>query len=159
MTDFGKTLPVLFALVCRGALGVGGYFALEFLIVLFGRLDFRVGAATALASVIVLLAAMIIARSIRQASTQNTANQLRAEQAMTYQRCTALWGCLLWQGHGAEATSSNSSSDELLHLLFSDTDQASTPANVIYQDLTPLTPQSMSGRSSNLPPSLSALEG
>ena len=31
MTGFGKTLPVLFALVCRGALGVGGYFALEFL--------------------------------------------------------------------------------------------------------------------------------
>ena len=116
MTSFGKTLPVLFGLVCLGGLGVGGYFTLKLLIALFGSTDFRVSTSTALASVVVLFAAMIIATSIRQASQQNKASQLRAEKAATYQLCTDLWGHLLRHGYGAEERSPNTLSDELLAL-------------------------------------------
>jgi hypothetical protein len=113
MTGFGKTLPVLSGLVCLGVLGVGGYFTLKLLIALFGSTDFRVSTSTALASVVVLFAAMIIASSIRQVSQQNKAPHLRAEKAATYQLCTDLWGYLLRQEHGAEARSANTVLDEL----------------------------------------------
>lgn len=116
MTVFGKTLPVLFGLVCLGALGVGGYFTLQLLIPLFGSMDVRVSAVTAIASVVVLLAAMIIASSMRQARKQNTANQLHAETTATYQLFLELWMDLLRHGRGTEDHSPHPWSAELLAL-------------------------------------------
>jgi hypothetical protein len=113
MTGFGKMLPVLSGLVCFGMLGIGGYFTLKLLIALFGSTDFRVSTSTALASIVVLFAAMIIASSIRQMSQQHKAPHLRAEKAATYQLCTDLWGHLLRHGHNVEERSPNTLSDEL----------------------------------------------
>jgi|GEM_PF-2009361 len=116
MGFFSKTLSVLFGVALLGVLGVGGYFALICIVERLRSMDFQVAAVTTSASVVILLAALIIAKSIRQASQQHQAPQLRAEQAATYQRCTDLWGHLLRHGHGAEARSPHGLSDELLDL-------------------------------------------
>lgn len=116
MKFFGPTLAVLFSLALLGVLGVGGYFALKFSVELFGSMDFQVAAVTAIASVVALLAALIIASSIRQAAKQNTANQLHTEKAATYQLFIDLWEDLLRHGRDSEDRSPNTLSEELLAL-------------------------------------------
>ena len=116
MKFFGQTLAVLFSLALLGVLGVGGYFALKRIGELFGSMDFQVAAVTAIASVVALLAALIIASSIRQAGKQNTAHQLHTEKAATYQLFIDLWEDLLRHGRDAEERSPDTLSEELLAL-------------------------------------------
>lgn len=116
MKFFGQTLAVLFSLALLGVLGLGGYFALERIGELFGSMDFQVAAVTAIASVVALLAALIIASSIRQAGKQNTAHQLHTEKAATYQRFIDLWEDLLRHGRDAEDHSPDTVSEEFLAL-------------------------------------------
>ena len=116
MKLFGRILAVLFSLVLLGALGAGGYFALKFGVELFGNMDLQVAAVTTIASVVALLAAKIIASSIRQASQQNKANQLHAEKAMTYQRFIDIWEDLCRHGRDSEDRNPNELSEELLAL-------------------------------------------
>ena len=116
MKHIGQTLVVLFLLALVGALGVGGYLALKFSVELFGKMDLQVAAATTIASTVALLVAFVIARSIRQASKQNKANQLYADKAMTFQRFIDLWVDLCRHGHVGEDRSPNELSKELLAL-------------------------------------------
>jgi hypothetical protein len=99
-----------------GALGAGGYFALQFGLELFTRMDFQVAALTIVASIVALLVAFAIARSIRQASRQKKVNQLYAEKALAYQRFIAVWQDRFRQGHDSEERTLNESSDELFVL-------------------------------------------
>jgi hypothetical protein len=116
MKLFGQTLIVLFSLALLGALGVGGYFALKFSVELFGKMDFQVAAVTTIASVVAFLVAWAIASSIRQASTQNKANQLHTEKTATYQRFIDLWEDLLRHGRDAGDHNLNTLSEALLSL-------------------------------------------
>jgi hypothetical protein len=116
MKLFGQSLAALFSLALLGALGVGGYFALKFSAELFGSMDFQVAAVTTIASVVALLVAWAIASSIRQASKQNTANQLYAEKAMAYQRFIDIWEGLFRHGRDSKGRDPNELSEELLAL-------------------------------------------
>jgi hypothetical protein len=112
MKLLGQTLAVLFSLAFLGVLGAGGYFALTFVVEHLQRMD-QLAAATAMALTVMLLAALIIASSIRQATTQNKANQLYAEKVMTYQRFIDVWEALLRHGRDSEDRSSNELSEEI----------------------------------------------
>src|SRR5438093_1573013 len=116
MKFFGQTLAVLFSLALLGVLGVGGYFALKRIGGLFGSMDFPVAAVTVIASVVALLAALIIASSIRQVGKQNAAHQLHTEKAATYQLFIDLWEDLLRHGRDAEERNPDTLSEELLAL-------------------------------------------
>ncbi len=95
MNIFGQTVSVLFALALLAALGMGGYFAIEYIVALFLSMDAQVARVTAVAAVIVLSAAALIARSIRQASRQNIANPFHANKAEAYQLFVDTWSNLL----------------------------------------------------------------
>jgi hypothetical protein len=116
MKPIGQTLIVLFLLGLVGAMGVGGYLALKFIMELFGSIDRQVAAVTIIASTVALLAAFAMARSIRRASQQNKANQLYADKALTFQRFIDVWGDLFRPGHDVEDRTLNDLSKELLAL-------------------------------------------
>jgi len=102
---FSKTLTVLFGLALLGAVGLGGYWALQWIIGLLLRLDSQVAAVTGIASVVMLLAAAIIASRIGGASQQSKANQLFTEKAATYDLFIDLWGSLFLAGHAGDRNS------------------------------------------------------
>jgi hypothetical protein len=116
MKFLSRILSVFFSLALLVALVVGGYFVLTFLVARLWSIDFQVAAVTASASGVALLAALIIASSIRQARKETKANRLCAEKAATYQSCIDLWADLLRHGHGAGNHSPNALSEELLTL-------------------------------------------
>jgi hypothetical protein len=113
MGSFRKTLSVLFGVAFLGALGIGGYFALTYIVERLRSMDFQVAAVVTITSVVALLATKIIVRSMRQASQQNTANQLHTEKAVIYQLFIDLWADLLRHGRDAEDRSPNELSEEL----------------------------------------------
>jgi len=113
MKVFGQTLALLLGLALLAALGLGGYRVVTFIVGLFTSMDFQVARITAIASVVALLASLIIARGIRQAGRQNKATPLFEEKAKTYRLLIDLWYGLLRQGRGADDRSRTQSSDEL----------------------------------------------
>lgn len=101
MNIFGQTISVLIGLSLLGALGIGGYFVIEYIVALFFSMDIQVAKVTAITSVVVLLAATFIASSIRQASKQNNANQFHANKAETYKLFVDTWSKLLQERTGS----------------------------------------------------------
>ena len=91
MSIFGKTFGVLLGLALIAALGAAAYLALEFIVSLFAGLDIQVARVTAIASVVVLLASMIITAGIREAGRRSTAAQHREQKAATYQFFVDCW--------------------------------------------------------------------
>jgi len=91
MSIFGKTFGVLLGLALIAALGAAAYLALEFIVSLFAGLDTQVARVTAIASVVVLLASMIITAGIREAGRRSTAAQHREQKAATYQFFVDCW--------------------------------------------------------------------
>lgn len=116
MKFFGQSLAVLFSLALLGVLGVGGYFALKRIGELFGSMNFQVATVTGIASVVTLLAALIIASSIRQASNQHKVHQLHTENAAMYQLFLDLWTDLLRHGRDSGDRSPDTWSGDLLAL-------------------------------------------
>ena len=116
MKVFSQTLALLFGLALLTALGVGGFRVVMFIVGLFASLDFQVARITAIASVVALLASLIIVRGIRGAGRQNKANPLFEEKAKTYRLLIDLWYGLLRQGRGSEDGSRTQSSEELRSL-------------------------------------------
>src|SRR6266481_2120340 len=102
-TVLGNILGVILALALTAALGYYGYIAAKRFVVLFARLDFPVAMVTATATVVVLLAAMIIAASIRRAGARNIEVELRADKAEAYKFFISLWEETLRPGQTAEA--------------------------------------------------------
>jgi K+-sensing histidine kinase KdpD len=99
----GNIFGALLALALTAALGYYGYIAAKRFVVLFARLDFTVAMVTATATMALLLAAMIIAGSIRRAAQQNAAAQRRADKAETYKLFISQWEETLRPGQTAEA--------------------------------------------------------
>jgi hypothetical protein len=116
MGFFRKTLSVFFGVTVLGALGAGSYCALTRIVERLRSMDFQVAAVTTSASIVILLAAMIIARSIRQTGKQPTGHPLHAAKTLTYQLFVDLWGDFLRYGRTTEARSPETLSKELLAL-------------------------------------------
>ena len=102
-TVLGNIFGALLALALTAALGYYGYIAAKRFAVLFARLDFTVAMVTATASVAVLLAAMIIAGSIRRTAAAGRGLRLRADKAEAYKFFISLWEDMLRPGQTAEA--------------------------------------------------------
>jgi len=79
-------------------------------------MDFQVAAVTTSVSVVVLLAATIIARSIRWTGKQRAGHPLHAEKTAAYQLFMDLWGDFLRYGHTTEDRSPDTLPKELLAL-------------------------------------------
>lgn len=106
-------LTFFFVAVILVALGVGIYFGLRLIAGPFGKIDSQVASVTAIASIVTLLAATIIASSIRHTSDRKHADQFLTERAATYQIFLDVWTDLLRQGRGAEDQSVNNSLERL----------------------------------------------
>src|SRR6476646_5909184 len=104
-TILGNIFGALLALALTAALGYYGYIAAKRFVVLFARLDFTVAMVTATATVAVLLAAMIIAGSIRRTAAAGRGLRLRADKAEAYKFFISLWEDMLRPGQTAEAIS------------------------------------------------------
>jgi hypothetical protein len=91
MKTIGNILGTLFALALMVALGFYGFLAAKRVAQLFARLDFTVALVTTTVSVAVLVAAIVIASSIRRASAQGRDVQLRADKAEAYKLFIGLW--------------------------------------------------------------------
>jgi len=102
-TILGNIFGALLALALTAALGYYGYIAAKRFVVLFARLDFTVAMVTATATVALLLAAMIIAGSIRRAAARNIAARLRPDKAEAYKLFIDIWEQTLRPGQTAEA--------------------------------------------------------
>ena len=102
-TVLGNIFGALLALALTAALGYYGYIAAKRFAVLFARLDFTVAMVTATATMALLLAAMIIAVSIRRAAQQSAAAHHRADKAEAYKLFIGLWEETLRPGQTAEA--------------------------------------------------------
>lgn len=101
-----KTLTTLFSaflvLAFLAALGFGGYLAVSWAADGLSKLDVQLATPTAITSLVILLATMIIASSIRRASRQHKATTLQAEKAATYQFFIDVWRTLLQHGREPE---------------------------------------------------------
>ncbi|MCU1255834.1 MAG: hypothetical protein JWM83_2133 [Candidatus Angelobacter sp.] len=102
-TILGNILGVVLALALAAALGFYGYLAAKRFVVFFARLDFTVAMVTAIATLALLLAAMVIAASIRHAGAQSREVHLRAGKAEAYKLFIGLWEEVLRPGQTAEA--------------------------------------------------------
>jgi len=101
MRVFSPTLAVLFGMALLGALGVGGYIAVKYIVSLFGGMEFRVAGDSSIASVVTLLAAWIIGSSVRQVGRQSKVNQLHSEKAAAYKLFVDLCADLYQSPHGS----------------------------------------------------------
>jgi len=91
MSIFGKTFGLLLGLALIAALGGAAYLALEFIVSIFAGLDAQMARVTAIGSVVVLLAAMIVAAGIREANRRSKAAQVREQKAATYELFVDCW--------------------------------------------------------------------
>jgi len=80
MKRFGDSLSVLLALALLGALGVGAYFALQFVIAPFTGLDKHVSTIIHVALVAVLFCIFIIAIVVRWTQKRASMDRMRLRQ-------------------------------------------------------------------------------
>lgn len=113
MKSTNQTFFVIIGFILLGALGIGGYFVLEYLVMIFAKIDSQVAMVTAIASVVALLVARIIASSIHKASKQNKAQQVQAEKVATYQQFIDVWADFLRQGLSLDLQSPSRRSEDL----------------------------------------------
>ncbi len=85
------TLGVIFGLALLAALSVGVYWSIELVIDLFTALGPELAAATGIVSIVLLLAAFIVANGIRRPIREVCANQLVMEKATIYAQLVGFW--------------------------------------------------------------------
>lgn len=100
MNATSQFIAVVVVLALLGAMAVGGYLAVEYIAAVFLSMDSQVARVTGVASAAVLLAALLVATSIRQASGHNRTEHSRAEKAATYRRFLDIWTRLLQEPAG-----------------------------------------------------------
>ena len=98
MEIFSKTFGLLLILALLGALGAGGYWGFQYIAALFGSMNPQVAAVTAVGSVVILLAALIVASATRSASKQDKANFFLSEKSGAYELFIDFWANLLQKG-------------------------------------------------------------
>ncbi len=113
MNTFNQLLAVLIALALLSTMIVGGYMAIEYIAAVFLGMDPQVARVTGVASAAVLLAALLVASSIRRANTQNRIDQINAEKAAAYRRFLDTWTRVLQEPAGRVNPRTIQSSDVL----------------------------------------------
>ena len=98
MKRIGQIVAVLLSVSLLGAMGVGAYAVLQYVLARFASLDPQVANVAGIACVVVLMAAWVIARAIGTASRQSKTMALREEKTATYQLFVDFWENLLRQG-------------------------------------------------------------
>lgn len=116
MNATSQFIAVLIVMALFGTMAVGGYLAVEYIAAVFLSMDPQVARVTGLACAAVLLAALLVATSIRQANRRNWTDQFRAEKAATYRRFLDIWTCLLQEPAGRINPPTILSSDTVLAL-------------------------------------------
>jgi hypothetical protein len=138
MKTLGNIFGVLVALGLTAILGYGGYSAALRFAALFARLDFQAAMVTATAAGALLLAAIIIAASVRRAWSQDRNSRLRADKAEVYKLFVGLWEQILRPGQTGEAVGQLSPQvQELGHLLVMYGCTAVVKAHAAMQSLNP----------------------
>lgn len=89
--SISQVLGVLFAVGLLAAVGWAAWLGLEQIVAVFGALDAQVARVTAIASVVVLLAALMMANALRQSGRDRLAVPLREEKAATYRLFVDCW--------------------------------------------------------------------
>jgi len=117
MRFFSKALGVLIGLTLVSLLGAGGFFAAKRIIALLARLDFQVAMVAVIGAVALLLAAMIIAGSIRRAGARGRRVQLHGVKADAYRMFIGLWEEVLQSGQGPEGVAELSRQMQEVNLL------------------------------------------
>jgi len=107
MRLFNKTVSVLCALALLSVLGGAAFVALKFLLRLAGTLEADISATTATTLVVIFVAALVVAGSIRGASRRSAAGQLLGPKAATYQLSVALWERVLAEGPTEQGTAAS----------------------------------------------------
>lgn len=110
------TIGVLLGLAVLGAMGLGAYWGIAWLIGLFTSLDPEIAAVTGVLSVIALLAAMIVAGGSGRAARQAMAGQVQAEKATTYSLLLDLWERLIRDGSPAAGSTADAVAEALRSL-------------------------------------------
>lgn len=95
MKIVSQILALLLVLAILAVVGLGGYRLVGVVAGLFTSLDFQVARITAIASTVVLLASIIIARAVRQVGGRINANQLLEGKFAAYRQLVDLWNELL----------------------------------------------------------------
>jgi hypothetical protein len=113
MKVLSQTIALLLGLALLAALGLGGYRIANYIVDLFTSLDFQVARITAIASVVALLASIIIARGVRASGKQNQTAAPVGEKTNTYRLLIDFWYERLGQSCGADDRTSIRSSEEL----------------------------------------------
>ena len=98
MKLIGQVTALFFGLGLLGALGFGGYLAIEDFVQLFFSLDRQVATVTGIGSMVALAISWVIARAIRASGLQSKTMTLRDERAASYQLFVDYWESLLRQG-------------------------------------------------------------
>jgi hypothetical protein len=136
MQSLRKTLGTLLGLALIGGLAAGAYFGIKRIVALWLRLDFQVAMVTAIAAVALLLAAAIVAASIRHAGARVSQVDLRADKAEAYLTFIGVWEELLSSGQGAEGMARLSRQMQSAnHLLLLHASAAVVKAHTAMQDL------------------------
>lgn len=89
MSLIGKTLALLFGLALIAALGAAAWLALELIVSLFASLDPQVARVTAIGSLVVLLASLVLAAGIRDAGRRSEAAAAQLVKALAEMRSHA----------------------------------------------------------------------
>src|ERR1044071_2306556 len=112
-----KTISNILGALIAGALicgaGLGTYFGFKFVVKNLALARFYVDPITAMAWGVTLLAALIIANSIRRAGQQKAMIHLIKEKSEAYQVFVSLWTSLLRSGLGAERRNHPKTEEEL----------------------------------------------
>ena len=98
MEPLRKIFYVMIAGILLAGTGSAAYFAFKLISSLFGRMSFEVSAVTAIASLALLAASLIVASRIRCANGRNKQGQLRADKAATYNVVINVWQELILGG-------------------------------------------------------------
>lgn len=92
-----QLLSLALLLVIILALASGGYVAVEYFITLYRGLDAQLAGVTAIASVVLLAASLIVASAIRQLARRGRASGAYAEKVSTYRSYVEVWSSLFQQ--------------------------------------------------------------
>jgi len=122
MNTFAKTFVALLGLALAAAFAAAAYYAYQLIVSLFTGLDVQVARIAAITSIVVLLAAAIVASAIRAASGKGRATQMHEQKSATYQLFVEYWEGVIASGrtsalpNSADAAGKSRALDHLLAL-------------------------------------------
>ena len=113
MKTISNILGMTIAAALIGGAGLGTYLGFKFIVKHFNSVKPYVDPITAMAWCVTLLAALIIANSIRRAGQKQAMSHLVKEKSEAYQVFVSLWTVLLRNGSGTERRNHPKTEEEL----------------------------------------------